>query len=111
MIDLTSYTFAQLHELRDATTREIDARRANEIVEARREMQRIARSLGMTIDELLSAKVTQTKAKKETIYRHPTNAALSWSGHGRKPRWIHELEAEGVTLEKMRETIEPGAAD
>lgn len=102
MIDLTSYSFAQLTELRDALAVEIEARRASEIQEARRAMQRIAQGLGMTIDELVSAKIATPKAKKQTIYRHPTDAGLSWSGHGRKPRWIHDLEASGVTLEQMR---------
>lgn len=118
MIDLIPLSFAELAELRDAVTREIEVRRTNAILEARSEVQRLAKSVGLTVEELVAVKPNQPKTKKQkaqtetktkTIYRHPTAAHLLWTGRGRKPRWIQELEAQGVTLESMQ-TSEGGQA-
>ena len=42
-------------------------------------------------------------------YRNPDNASETWSGRGRKPRWLEERLAKGAPLEEF--VISPGAAD
>jgi DNA-binding protein H-NS len=34
-------------------------------------------------------------------YRNPENPEQTWSGRGRRPRWVHEAEAAGRTLPEM----------
>jgi DNA-binding protein H-NS len=34
-------------------------------------------------------------------YRNPENAEQTWSGRGRRPRWVHEAEAAGRALADM----------
>ena len=34
-------------------------------------------------------------------YRNPDNAEQTWSGRGRRPRWVHEAEAAGRSLAEM----------
>jgi DNA-binding protein H-NS len=34
-------------------------------------------------------------------YRNPDNAEQTWSGRGRRPRWIHDAEASGRSLPDM----------
>ncbi|ADO42264.1 H-NS histone family protein [Ketogulonicigenium vulgare] len=33
-------------------------------------------------------------------YRNPENPDQTWSGRGRKPQWVHDLDAAGMTLEE-----------
>lgn len=35
-------------------------------------------------------------------YRNPDNPDQTWSGRGRRPRWVHEAEAAGRPLEDLR---------
>ncbi|WP_084465111.1 H-NS family nucleoid-associated regulatory protein [Rubellimicrobium thermophilum] len=32
----------------------------------------------------------------------PDNPSQTWSGRGRRPRWVREAEAKGLTLEDLR---------
>jgi len=34
----------------------------------------------------------------EAKYRHPEDAALTWSGRGKRPQWVTEALAQGKTL-------------
>ncbi len=34
-------------------------------------------------------------------YRNPENPEQTWSGRGRRPRWVHEAEAAGRSLADM----------
>jgi DNA-binding protein H-NS len=34
-------------------------------------------------------------------YRHPEDSALTWSGRGRKPRWVVEFLAKGGKIESL----------
>jgi DNA-binding protein H-NS len=38
----------------------------------------------------------------EARFRNPDNAEQTWSGRGRRPRWVHDAEAAGRSLEEMR---------
>lgn len=35
-------------------------------------------------------------------YRNPDNPEQTWSGRGRRPRWIHDAEASGRSLDDLR---------
>jgi DNA-binding protein H-NS len=35
-------------------------------------------------------------------YRNPENPEQTWSGRGRRPRWIHDAEAAGRSLDDLR---------
>lgn len=58
-------------------------------------------------DLLLAAGVSHTaprKAKGERSpvapkYANPSNPAVTWTGRGRKPKWVQMLEATGGSLE------------
>jgi DNA-binding protein H-NS len=34
-------------------------------------------------------------------YRHPENAALTWTGRGRTPKWVLEHEAQGGSRDDL----------
>jgi DNA-binding protein H-NS len=34
-------------------------------------------------------------------YQNPNNAAQTWSGKGKQPKWVEEVLAQGYTLESL----------
>ena len=42
------------------------------------------------------------KPPAEARFRNPDNAEQTWSGRGRRPRWLNEAQAAGRPLEEMR---------
>ncbi|PID76086.1 MAG: histidine biosynthesis protein [Deltaproteobacteria bacterium] len=61
--------------------------------ELKQQFQAMAEEAGMSIDEVIQAKSATKKVKAK--YRHGNK---SWSGRGRRPRWIIELEEKGKNL-------------
>jgi hypothetical protein len=37
-------------------------------------------------------------------YRNPSNPILTWSGRGKRPAWVNEALASGMTLEDLAAT-------
>ncbi len=44
---------------------------------------------------------TRGKTKVAPKYRHPEDSSVTWTGRGRKPKWILELLEQGKTLEDL----------
>jgi DNA-binding protein H-NS len=56
--------------------------------EARAKLDAIAKEMGYSLADLIGVEVKSTRAPAVAKYRHPENAALTWSGRGRKPQWF-----------------------
>jgi DNA-binding protein H-NS len=69
-----------------------------------------AREHGFTLAELTPL-IAQSRGRRSEgasagpvnapRYRNPENADQTWSGRGRRPRWVHEAEAAGRSLADM----------
>ena len=114
-IDFNSMTRAELIELRSQLDKAIasvgqrDRQRALEAAEA------IAREHGFALSDLApqggkGAKgrgmskragrsgASSSPAPSDAKYRNPENPDQTWSGRGRRPRWVHEATASGRSL-------------
>ncbi|MCZ4261731.1 MAG: H-NS histone family protein [Limimaricola soesokkakensis] len=62
--------------------------------------ERAAAEHGFSLAELADAagKGRKSKTKNPAKYRNPEDPTQTWSGRGRKPRWINEAEAAGRPL-------------
>lgn len=56
--------------------------------EARAKLDAIAKEMGYSLADLIGAEVKATRAPAVAKYRHSENAAVTWSGRGRKPQWF-----------------------
>ena len=70
-------------------------------------MQEIAESVGMTPEELLGLggggkrRRGGGKGKRgKMVWRHPDDPSKEYRG-GKKPDWLKELEADGLTPQKV----------
>lgn len=81
----------------------IEKRRVADITEARRQIESIARQVGVPLDELFNAPVSGAKGTRPPMYADPSDPTRTWSGQGRKPFWIRDLiERQGFTLDQLR---------
>lgn len=51
--------------------------------------------MGYALAELIGVEVKKTRAPTVAKYRHHENAALTWSGRGRKPQWFADHISAG----------------
>lgn len=56
--------------------------------EARAKLEAIAKEMGFSLADSVGVELKATRAPAVAKYRHPENAALTWSGCGRKPQWF-----------------------
>jgi DNA-binding protein H-NS len=71
---------------------------------AMEEARAILAAAGISLKDLNSKGKSRTKDRSYHgghVYQHPTNKALTWNAKGQKPKWLRELEAEGVTAREV----------
>lgn len=98
-IDLNALSLAELKQLEKNVAKAITNFEDRRKTEARAKVAELARELGFSFDELVEAAPVRKRAASAPKYRHPENAAITWSGRGRKPTWIVEALAAGKSLE------------
>jgi DNA-binding protein H-NS len=69
----------------------MDAEKEKEKESVRAEAEKLAAASGMTLADLFNGTRKKRKAKARII--NPDNKSQSWSGLGRKPVWLKEIEA------------------
>ena len=84
-------------------------------------MQKLAAEHGMSLNEVIGQEADKApaaapaakkaaaakpakKAKAASVikFRHPENASIGWTGHGRKPQWVIDWVAQGKSLDDLR---------
>lgn len=104
MQDLSKYSIAQLRSLEVQVVDELKTRHFLSISKAREQILHIARSAGISVEDLLSTKAAKTP-KQTTVaakYRNPDDPAQQWSGRGRQPTWVKAWIASGKSVEEAK---------
>ena len=101
-IDLMKLSDAELDELADAIAQE-QARRHNEAWDdALAQINALAASMGMTVEEILARqKKPRVSVKGVPKYRNPDDPSQTWTGKGQRPGWFVEAQERGITREDM----------
>ena len=85
-----SMTWQLLKEPAKAISTQQDRHKAD----ARAKLEAIAKEMGYSVAELIGGEVEVTRAPAVAKYRNPENAAVTWSGRGRKPHsFVEALDA------------------
>lgn len=104
-IDLSSCSVEQLNALVDMANKEIAHKEQTRLHEVRQQMEDLASSVGMSVEELLALNGTgkKKKAGKMTVgeakFRNPDDPQQTWTGRGKRPRWLQDALAGGAELE------------
>ena len=103
-VDLRSMSGKEMKALRARLDKAI----ANKEKQARgtvlKKVEAVAKAAGYNLKDLIAVKApTTNKIKRRKLapkYRHPEDSQITWSGVGRKPKWIVEAEVTG-SLNKL----------
>lgn len=99
-MDLNALSLAELKTLQNQVAKAIENFEDRRRKEALVELEAKAKELGFSLDELTTGK----KATRPAIppkYRNPEDAAITWSGRGRKPEWFKAAMAAGKSPEDL----------
>ena len=86
--NLEATSLKELRQLQKDLAKAISTYEDRHKAEARTKLEAIAKEIGYSLAELIGIEVKATRAPAVAKYRHPENAALTWSGRGRKPHWF-----------------------
>ena len=89
-----------LRELKGRIESAILSRQTKDKAELRARMAQLAEEAGLSLDEVLGTprKGGRGKGSVAVKYRHPDNGTLTWTGRGRRPKWL-----DGISnIEKFR---------
>lgn len=98
-VDLSKLSLEELQTLARDIETEIVSRREADRERVLSQMRELAASLGLTLEE-----VVKGERNRGTIlpkYRHPANPGLTWSGRGKRPAWVNEALAAGMTMDDL----------
>ena len=117
-IDLSNYNLGELKGLQFDVEKEIKSRQQEELKKAREQILAIAQDVGLPVEALMSAKsgksgkaAKSAKAGKSAKngnasgnaqYRNPADNAQTWTGRGRKPKWVIDALSNGKNLGDLR---------
>lgn len=105
-LNLEKMSVKELQELIARAEAAIAKKAKEERKAALKEAREAAAKWGFDLDDLVKGadKSDGRKSGKRQLtpkFRHPENPELTWSGMGRKPRWITEADAAGK-LDELR---------
>ncbi len=102
-MDLNEMSLQDLKLLQRDVERAIASFGQRQLSAARAELEARARELGFSLAELTGVEGTAAKPSRAAVqpkYRNPNNPEETWSGRGRKPRWLTvALTSVGAKLE------------
>jgi len=102
-VNLKNMSVAELLDLQKAIPAELEARQKEERLKLLNEFRDKAKSLGISLEDLMGSPKTKARvAKVAPKYIHPANASLTWTGRGKRPRWVNEWLESGKTLDQLK---------
>lgn len=107
-LNLSALSATELNQLKADIDKELNERSSK--LQAIEEVKQLAASKGLKLEELLAElgfSKGAVKGKRELgpapiRFRHPGNPALTWSGRGKRPTWMRDAMATGMTEDQMR---------
>ena len=99
---LEKLSLKELNDLRERVGKMIVHKQDSEKNALKEELMARAQEAGFNIGDLFPAggrKGPKTKGSSGALYRNPDDPTATWSGRGRKPKWLSEA---GGDIERFR---------
>lgn len=97
--DLDKLSLRDLRDLRNKIDKAISTFEERRKREALAAVENAAREFGFSLAELADAKSSRSKVAPK--YVNPADPEATWTGRGRKPRWVQEALDSGKKLEEL----------
>lgn len=103
-INLSSYSIEELRELVEKAKKEVAYKEENRVQEVRNQIEQLAKELDMSVDEVMRYDARRKlKASVKTTgrikFQNPSDPRQTWTGRGKRPRWLQEALDQGANLE------------
>lgn len=105
-IDLNALSVQELEDLIEQAADLIEVKKAEALKNAKAEIERIAANVGLSVEQLMGASAAKAAKKAAPArkavadkFRNPADAGQSWSGRGKRPKWLQEALDKGAKLE------------
>ena len=109
--DLSGLSLGELKELSKKVAEQMAVAERQEIQSAAKQIEAIAQSLNMSVQELidrsglLDAKLKRGPkpgVKGPALYRNKKDESQTWTGRGRQPKWVTEYVDGGGKLDELK---------
>ncbi|TCO75563.1 nucleoid protein H-NS [Plasticicumulans lactativorans] len=107
-IDVSALSLDELQALVEAARREITHKEQTKLFDVRNQIESLASSVGRSVEELMNLDARRKRAaakpaatERVVKYRNTTDASQTWSGRGKRPRWLQEALDSGAKLENF----------
>lgn len=107
-VNLNNLSIEELEEVIEQAHALIEQKREEALLKARAEIEKIAASTGYSVHDLLGLpngrgrrRSTKKPAAAAEKYRNPKDPSQTWSGRGKRPRWLQEMLDKGAKLESF----------
>jgi len=97
-MDIDNLSSDEIEVLQARLAKQLSRRRSEEREAFVSKVLLMASEAGFELSDVIEMLHGERKLDRAK-YRHPTDGSLTWSGMGRKPRWLHELINNGQKLE------------
>lgn len=97
-MDLNAMSSAELKQLQTDLKNAIEARQKEDLKAARLAAEKAVGEFGFSLEDVFPTAVKRLKGKAVPKYRNPMNPDQTWTGRGRKPKWINEVLQGGADL-------------
>lgn len=100
-INLDSLSLKELKELQSQVERAIASFEDRKKKEALEKLEETARSMGFSLTELTGVSAVRKRKPASPKYANPADPAQTWTGRGRKPRWVEAAISAGKSLDDL----------
>lgn len=105
-INLQTLSIAELKSLQIEIANEMEARGKEERLKLLQEFRDKAKALGVSLEDLLAGQKPKGKAraagKVAAKYANPADASQTWTGRGKRPRWVSDYLSGGKSLDDLK---------
>ena len=92
---LDKLSVKELRDLKSRIDSAISQRQARDRAELKQKMVALAEEAGLTLDDVIGGRrgpAGRSKSSAAVKYRHPEDSSLTWTGRGRRPRWLEGVK-------------------
>jgi DNA-binding protein H-NS len=100
-IDLDHLSLKELRDLKTRVEKAISTFEDRKKQEALAELEEVAQKMGYSLADLTGVSVAKKRKPAEAKYANPANASETWTGRGRKPRWVQAALDAGKSLDDL----------
>ena len=99
-INFNEYSLEDLQQIQKDLEKTIKTKASEAKKNALQQIHNIANEHGLDLDEVLDGLKNPSKKKGKVApkYRNPSNSEETWTGRGRKPKWVEQALTSGKTL-------------